>query len=93
MKQRIYKKNKDVLMQLDRTERIDKVEETLGDQAGDYERLLRALAGNGGADVQVGVRRDRGKRKIIDDDEDMEVEEGPDGDVELTRKRRREDAG
>ena len=95
VKQRIYKKNKDVLMQLDRTERIDKVEETLGDQAGDYERLLRALAGNGGANVEVGVRRDRGKRKIIDDDddEDMEVEEGPDGDVELTRKRRREDAG
>lgn len=69
------------------------MEETLGVQGGDYERLLRALAGNGGADGEVGVRRDRGKRKIIDDDEDMEVEEGGDGDVERAGKRRREDAG
>ncbi|KAL9117949.1 MAG: hypothetical protein Q9187_005513, partial [Circinaria calcarea] len=45
VKQRIYKKNKDVLMQLDRLERIDKVEEALGEQQGEYERLLRGMAG------------------------------------------------
>jgi len=93
VKQRIYKKNKDVLMQLDRIDRIDKVEETLGDQGGDYERLLRALEGKGGADVEVGVRRDRGKRRIIDDEEYMELDGAADGNVEPAAKRRREDAG
>lgn len=93
VKQRIYKKNKDVLMQLDRLERIDKVEEALGDQGGDYERLLRAMTGKGIADVEVSVRRDRGKRRIIDDEEYMELDEAADRDVEPAAKRRREDAG
>ena len=48
VKQRIYKKNKDVLMQLDRRERIEKVEETVGEVAGDYERLLRGIASGKG---------------------------------------------
>ena len=93
VKQRIYKKNKDLLMQLDRIERIDKVEETLGDLGGDYERLLRALEGKGGADVEAGVRRDRGKRRIIDDEEYMELEGAADGNGQPAAKKRREDAG
>jgi histone acetyltransferase 1 len=39
-KQRIYKHNKDQLMQLDRLDRIDKLAETLGMLEADYIRLL-----------------------------------------------------
>lgn len=76
VKQRVYKKNKDVLIQLDRRERIDKVEQTVGEVAGDYERLLRGMEkwarGEAGASSE---RRDRAKRKVIDEDEDDEDED------------------
>lgn len=51
VKQRVYKQNRDLLAQLERIERIDKVEQTVGEVVGDYERLLQALASrqNGGA--------------------------------------------
>ena len=99
MKQRVYKKNRDVLMQLDRIDRIDKVEQTVGEVVGDYERLLRALTqraikaedmeedgvenGNGN-----GEKRERGKRKVVEDEED---EEGmvPVGDGVVERERKR----
>ena len=87
VKQRVYKKNRDLLIQLDRIERAEKVEQTVGEVAGDYERLLRGMskwgaggAGRGGDAVSGQGRRDRGKRKILEDeeDEDEEVEEdGP----------------
>ena len=78
MKQRVYKKNRDVLMQLDRTERIDKVEQTVGEVVGDYERLLRGLAERAmqaegmenGAGEGSGQRRERAKRKVVEDEED-----------------------
>lgn len=80
VKQRIYKKNKDVLVQLDRGERIDKVEQALGEQAGDYERLLRGMekwdVAGGGGDGAVSERREKGKRKVVDEDEDEEMEGG-----------------
>ncbi|RFU29980.1 hypothetical protein B7463_g6347, partial [Scytalidium lignicola] len=43
VKQRLYKHNKDMLIQLDRAERVDKLEQTLGAVEADYARLLRAL--------------------------------------------------
>lgn len=81
MKQRIYKNSRDLLMQLERAERVDKVEGTLGDLVGDYERLLRRMkergemGGKNGAEEQVagnGVvgRRERGKRKVVVDEEE-----------------------
>jgi len=84
VKQRVYKKNRDVLMQLDRTERIDKVEQTVGEVVGDYERLLRGLAERAmkaegmenGAGEGSGQRRERAKRKVVDDEEDEEDEDG-----------------
>ena len=81
MKQRIYKKNKDVLIQLDRIERIDKVEQAVGEQAGDYERLLRGMqkweGGGGGGDGAAEGRRERAKRKmVVDDEEEEDVEMG-----------------
>lgn len=71
VKQRVYKKNKDVLIQLDRRERIDKVEQTVGEVAGDYERLLRGMEKWAGGEAGAGSeRRDRAKRKVVDEDED-----------------------
>ncbi|KAL8730174.1 MAG: hypothetical protein Q9166_004257 [cf. Caloplaca sp. 2 TL-2023] len=43
VKQRVYKKNRDVLAQLERWERVEKVEETVGEVVGEYERLLRRM--------------------------------------------------
>lgn len=87
VKQRVYKKNKDVLIQLDRADRVDKVEQTVGEVAGDYERLLRGMgewkrketeaetetkSGSGSGEARI-----RGKRKNVlgDEDEDMEEDE------------------
>ena len=96
MKQRIYKKNKDVLIQLERGERVDKVEQTVGEQAGDYERLLRGMekweeGGVGSADGER--RRERGKRKnvVVDDEDDEDENEEVDGGVERATKRVRID--
>ncbi|KAG6999380.1 histone acetyltransferase type B catalytic subunit [Physcia stellaris] len=94
VKQRVYKKNKDVLMQLEHLDRIDKVEQTVGEVIGDYERLLRgmvekAMKGDDGVEGQAsknGEKRERGKRKlVVEDDEDEDVGGGEPG-----RKRNRE---
>ena len=93
VKQRVYKKNKDVLMQLEHLDRIDKVEQTVGEVIGDYERLLRgmvekAMKGDGieGQASKNGEKRERGKRKlVVEDDEDEDV-----GGGERGRKRNRE---
>lgn len=73
VKQRVYKKNKDVLIQLDRGERVDKVEQTVGEVAGDYERLLRGMekwqgreASGSGSEEH---RERRRKRKVVDDED------------------------
>ncbi|KAL9025754.1 MAG: hypothetical protein Q9196_005476, partial [Gyalolechia fulgens] len=65
VKQRVYKKNRDVLMQLERVERVEKVEETVGEQVGDYERLLR----------RMGERKERRKKKRGRDEEDEDEDE------------------
>ena len=41
VKNRLYKHNRDTLIQLDRAERIDKLDEALGSVEADYGRLLR----------------------------------------------------
>ena len=105
VKQRIYKQNKDVLIQLDRGERADKVEQTVGEVAGDYERLLRGIEKWKTAEREssgIGIKgskdaaaassaegkRDRGKRKIISDDD----EDGDDMNVGNDSKRARSKA-
>ncbi|KAL9634749.1 MAG: hypothetical protein Q9204_002870 [Flavoplaca sp. TL-2023a] len=93
VKQRVYKRNRDLLAQLDRVERVEKCEETVGEVVGEYERLLRRMgeresSGNGrkggeeeegGGEVNGdgigdlgGARRERGKRKVIEDDSELE---------------------
>jgi histone acetyltransferase 1 len=52
VKKRLYKHNKDTLMQLDRAERIDKLEEALGSVEADFARLLRAAEKRGAAKVE-----------------------------------------
>ena len=79
LKQRIYKKNKDQLQQLDLEERRPKVEDAARAQEDEYEKLLLTFAtlaskdllqnGNGSQLVQ------ERKRKIIEDDEDDDDEE------------------
>ena len=98
VKQRVYKKNRDVLIQLDRLERAEKVEETVGEVAGDYERLLRSMASRGpggagrGTDAVSKVGRlARGKRKVVDDEEEDEQERGEES-GEGKAKRARSDA-
>lgn len=73
VKQRVYKQNRDLLAQLERIERIDKVEQTVGEVVGDYERLLQGLAsrqgegeGEGGAaqaEAGTGAGAERTGRK------------------------------
>ena len=100
VKQRVYKKNKDVLMQLEHLDRIDKVEQTVGEISGDYERLMLAMVekatnGENGLNEEssssVPVRQKAKRNLVIDlsDDEDEDVGGvpvvGPD-----ERKRKRE---
>ncbi|PMD41013.1 histone acetyltransferase type B [Hyaloscypha variabilis F] len=70
VKKRLYKHNKDMLIQLDRVERIEKLEQALGGVEADYARLLRAaddrgkprVVGNGeGASEKNGKRSSPGE--------------------------------
>jgi histone acetyltransferase 1 len=72
VKKRLYKHNKDTLIQLDRTERIYKLDDALGGVEADYARLLmhfdRRQNGNGNGASSSGKRGSP-------DDETMEDEE------------------
>ena len=68
-KQRLYRHNKDMLIQLDRSERIEKLEQALGSVEVDYDRLLEALKKRDGKSVSSGASN--GKRSSSGD-EDME---------------------
>lgn len=80
LKQRIYKKNKDQLQQLDLEERRPKVEDAARAQEDEYEKLLLTFAAlaskdllqNGSGSQAVQER----KRKIIEDDEDEDESDG-----------------
>ena len=78
VKQRIYKKNRDLLIQMEHEEKVEKLEETLNGQLEEYERLLDRIqlySKGSSHDVQSatsggspsGLRK---KRKIVEDDED-----------------------
>ncbi|KAI5304249.1 histone acetyltransferase 1, partial [Ascosphaera atra] len=78
VKQRLYKKNKDVLMQAEAEERLDALDTTLGSVEEGYEEVLEAL---GAREAQLaregeGIQR-TGKRKVVSDsgDEDATEEE------------------
>lgn len=70
-KQRLYRHNRDSLMQLDRTERIEKLEDALGNVEADYARLLRAFDERNGKDGASNGASSNGKRAspMIEEDE------------------------
>ncbi|KAH8805646.1 acyl-CoA N-acyltransferase [Xylogone sp. PMI_703] len=77
VKQRLYKHNKDMLMQLDRAERVDKLEQTLGGVEADYARLLRALdekSANNGSTVSDIAVRSNGKRAAPEEETEESLE-------------------
>ena len=82
LKQRIFKKNRTLLLQMDIEERIPKIDESARAQEDEYEILLLAYATaaardagllNGSGSGSSSVDR---KRKVIDDDDDDEDDAG-----------------
>ncbi|KAL3419297.1 histone acetyl transferase HAT1 [Phlyctema vagabunda] len=82
-KERLYRHNKDALAQLDRSDRIEKLDQTIGSVEADYARLLRALDNKRGAagskDQGEGVEKKTSgtKRSSPDDEDDEDEPEAP----------------
>jgi len=72
VKQRLYRHNKDSLIQLDRSERIDKLEDALGNVEADYARLLRKLEEGVDANLLNGKSEGNGKRAAPEDEDGEE---------------------
>lgn len=67
VKQRLYRHNKDTLIQLDRAERIDKLDDALSAVEADYGRLLRTLDQRQGKKSETGNAEGNSKRAADDD--------------------------
>ena len=93
MKQRIYRKNKDVLRQLDFEEKYSAIEDSAKGQEDEYEGLLlmfamrqagaEGLLGNGSAAGETSSSR---KRKVIEDDDDDDDEELEELEVSMPKR-------
>ena len=81
-KQRLYKHNRDSLQQLPRTERVDKLEETLYGVEMDYLRLLRKLERGPGRHPEEDATR--GREDEGDEDEDEDEDDSSDVEQEQT---------
>lgn len=99
MKQRIYRKNKDVLRQLDFEEKYSAIEDSARGQEDEYEGLLMLfalrqagtedLAGNGnGKGTEASVGPSSRKRKIIEDDDDDDDEVVEEVEVSMPKRTR-----
>lgn len=80
VKRRLYKHNKDMLAQLDHSERIEKLEQALSGVEGDYARLLRAFDSRlspkiGDATTNGGSSHGNGKRNGKRSSPDNEIDE------------------
>ncbi|ETN39368.1 uncharacterized protein HMPREF1541_05591 [Cyphellophora europaea CBS 101466] len=92
LKQRILKKNKDVLIQLPVEDRVSKIEDSASGQEDEYEGILLLHAtslqkeqernGNGSSETGPSVIR---KRKVVDDDDD----EDEDAEDDVSSKRQK----
>jgi histone acetyltransferase 1 len=85
VKKRLYKHNKDTLMQLDRVERIEKLEQVLSGVEADYSRLLgvlddRSKTGERGKEKEKEIANGNvnKKRRSPDDEDDEDDEVGKD---------------
>lgn len=78
VKERIYRRNVDQLAQLERSERVEKVEESLAAVQDEYVRILKGaerrgkLLGVAGGEAG-GVKR---RKRVVDDDDEDEEEVG-----------------
>jgi histone acetyltransferase 1 len=70
VKTRLYKHNKDMLIQLDRAERIEKLEQALGGVEADYARLLRAMDSRSNGDANGKGGSSSGKRPSPSDEDE-----------------------
>ncbi|KAL1955856.1 hypothetical protein VTO42DRAFT_8014 [Malbranchea cinnamomea] len=81
VKQRLYKRHRDMLTQIDLQERIDKLEETLRNVEEGYESLLKAFTAKAArreeAVSQAQEKSVKGKQKEEDGEEELGGEEGP----------------
>lgn len=80
LKQRIFKKNRTLLLQMDLEERIPKIDESARAQEDEYEILLLVYATAAARDAGLlngcgGSGSADRKRKVIDDDDDDEEED------------------
>lgn len=80
VKQRIYKKNKDALIQLEVEDRFQKLEETVMMQEGEYELLLAGMADRkekleSEGVIESGGSATRKRKLVVEDDEDEGGEE------------------
>lgn len=71
-KQRLYKKHKELLQELELTDRLEKLDETVRNVEEGYEIRLTAVAGRlpGAADGAAMTSRNKRKLTVEDDDED-----------------------
>ena len=80
VKQRLYKRHRDMLIQVDADERVQKLDQTLGNVEEGYDNLLKAFMAREStleAAEGEGKGRVRPKRKlVVDDDEDEDMEGG-----------------
>jgi histone acetyltransferase 1 len=84
LKQRIFKKNRDILLQLEGDERHQRVDEAARAQEDEYEKLLLFFAtskakevmknGNGESAVESVVVRERKRKMVVDDEDDDEAD-------------------
>ncbi|KAL9622033.1 MAG: hypothetical protein Q9160_003532 [Pyrenula sp. 1 TL-2023] len=80
VKQRIYKKNRDLLIQIDQEERWGRLEDSTQGVEGEYTLLLQSWmeseeGGEDGAGNEGSTTRRATKRKIIDEDDDENEDE------------------
>lgn len=78
MKERLFNHNRDQLMQIDASERVEKVEQALGGVEFDYQRLLevaekRAARGEGRSPKTIPAKRKAIVEDDSEDDEEVEV--------------------
>jgi histone acetyltransferase 1 len=93
LKQRIFKKNSDLLMQVSLEERLPQIEDSARGQEDEYEGLIMMYAlrkdreasqnGNDSSSSGTAVAR---KRKVIDDDDDEDDGEEVNGNSSLTKR-------
>jgi histone acetyltransferase 1 len=82
LKQRVFKKNRDILLQLEGDERHQRVDEAARAQEDEYEKLLLFFATSKDKEVTIGINgqnrgepvvRDRKRKMVVEDDDDDEA--------------------